>query len=163
LDDVNEDVLHLFADTAKVLIDQNDGDAEKALQVALAFCSGYYKHKLQSKSVLNGQEGNTSIKMTVSRGSLDYRQAYGILRKYWDPRVGDNVRNMKCFRDGSGVVFDIKSDHYEAFMDNFERLKETESRCDFELAKCTELPDLEDEAGFGGNQNWRDQGRNNDY
>jgi len=31
LKDVNEDVLHLFADTAKCLIDQNDGDAEKAL------------------------------------------------------------------------------------------------------------------------------------
>lgn len=29
--DVNEDVLHLFSDTAKILIDQNDGDAEKAL------------------------------------------------------------------------------------------------------------------------------------
>lgn len=31
LQDVNSDVLHLFEDTAKVLIDQNDGDAEKAL------------------------------------------------------------------------------------------------------------------------------------
>ena len=56
LRDVNEEVLHLFTDTAKVLIDQYDGDSEKALQVALAYCSGHYKHKLMSKSLLNGQE-----------------------------------------------------------------------------------------------------------
>lgn len=29
--DVNEDVLYLFEDLAKVLVDQNDGDADKAL------------------------------------------------------------------------------------------------------------------------------------
>lgn len=29
--DVNEDVLHLFEDLAKVLIDQHDGNAERAL------------------------------------------------------------------------------------------------------------------------------------
>jgi hypothetical protein len=44
----------LFSDTARVLIDQYDGDSEKALEVALAYCSGHYKHKLVSKSLLNG-------------------------------------------------------------------------------------------------------------
>lgn len=52
--DVNEDVLYLFEDTAKLLIERNNGDAEKALQVALAYCSGHYKHKLVAKSLLNG-------------------------------------------------------------------------------------------------------------
>lgn len=52
--DVNEDVLHLFEDPARILIEQNDGNAEKALQIALAYCSGHYKHKLVSKSLLNG-------------------------------------------------------------------------------------------------------------
>jgi len=97
--------------------------------------------------------------MWVTRGSLGTRDAYSILKKYWDPRVGDNTRNMKCLRDGSGVVFDIRSDNFEAFMDNFVRLKETGDRIDFEIAKCTDLPDLEDEGGYG--TNWRDQGRDN--
>lgn len=52
--DVNTDVIHLFADTARVLIDEYDGDAEKALQVALAYCSGFYKTGLVSRSLLNG-------------------------------------------------------------------------------------------------------------
>jgi hypothetical protein len=62
---------------------------------------------------------------------------------------------MKQFRDCSGCVFDIKSESFDAFMDNFGRLKETEStRIDFDCAKCTELPDLEDEGGYS--QNWRE-------
>lgn len=103
------------------------------------------------------------MKMVVQRGYIDSRQAYGILRKYWDPRVGDHTRNMKNFRDGTGIVFDIKSEHFEGFMDNFERLKETEGhKIDFDITKCTDLPDLEDEPGYGV-QNWRDQGRNDNY
>lgn len=88
--------------------------------------------------------------MTVQRGYLEYRNAYGILKKYWDPRVGDHIKNMKCYRDGTGVVFDIKSEHFEGFMDNFERLRETEARCDFDISKCNDLPDLEDEPGYSG-------------
>jgi hypothetical protein len=92
---------------------------------------------------------------------MNSHNAYNVLRKYWDPRVSDNTRNMKGFRDGSGVVFDIRSEAFEAFMDNYDRLKETDKHIDFELQKCTELPDLEDEGGYGGGGNWRDQGKDN--
>ena len=95
---------------------------------------------------------------TTGRGFLNANNAYYILKKYWDPRVGDNVRNMKAFRDGTGVVFDIRSDQCEKFMANLDRLKETQSDITFDISKCTELPDLEDEQGYGNNQNWRDQG-----
>lgn len=61
LKNVNDDVLHLFKDTASILIEQFDGDAEKALMTALAYCSGHYKHKLLSKSLLNGQENHTTV------------------------------------------------------------------------------------------------------
>ena len=155
LNDVNEDVLHLFEDTAKLLVEKYDGNAEKALQIALAYCSGHYKHKLVSKSLLNGQEGFTTIKME-SKGRLGASNAYSILRKYWEPRVCDSVKNMKSFRDGSGVVFDIKSDHFDSFIDNFARLKETGDRIDFDVVKCTDLPDIDDDAGYGVSQNWRD-------
>lgn len=162
LNDVNEDVLHLFEDTAKLLVEKYDGNAEKALQIALAYCSGHYKHKLVSKSLLNGQENCTTIRMeSMSRGRLGPSNAYSILRKYWEPRVCDSVRNMKAFRDGSGVVFDIKSDHFDGFMANFDRLRETGDRIDFEVRKCTDLPDIDDDAGYGVSQNWRDNGRGN--
>lgn len=71
--------------------------------------------------------------------------------------MSENIRNTKSLRDGSGVVFDIRSENFESFMECFERLKETGDRIDFEIQKCTDLPDLEDEGGYG--QNWRDNGR----
>jgi len=154
LTDVNEDVVHLFEDTARVLIDQHDGDAEKALQVALAYCSGFYKNKLVSKSLLTGQEYYTTMKMSNARGGMGFRDAQSVLRKYWDPRVSDNVRNMKMFRNGNGVVFDIRSETVEAFLENFERLKETGDRIDFDICKCTDLPELEED-GYGSVSNWR--------
>lgn len=69
---------------------------------------------------------------------------------------------MKQFKDQSGCVFDIKSENFDAFMDNYARLRETESgRIDFDVEKCTELPDLEDEGGYS--QNWRESNQNNGY
>ena len=97
--------------------------------------------------------------MICQRGRFGPNNAYNVLKKYWDPRVGDNVRNMKAIRDGSGVVFDIRSENFEAFMDNFARLKETGERIDFDVMKCADLPELVDEFGYGGNQNWRENGR----
>ena len=64
---------------------------------------------------------------------------------------------MKNFKDGSGVVFDLRAENFDAFMDNYERLRETSDKVDFDVAKCIELPDLEEE-GYGGNTNWRDTG-----
>jgi hypothetical protein len=44
-------------------------------------------------------------------------------------------------------------------LENFNRLKEVGERIEFEVAKCGDLPDLEEEGQNGGN--WRDQ-RNDD-
>lgn len=156
LQDVNEDVLYLFEDLAKDLIEQYNGDAEKALQVVLAYSSGHYKQKLASKSMLNGAEGMTSIQMTslMQRGRLGHGNAYAILKKYWDPRTADHVKNMRALRSGNGVVFDIRAENFEGFLENFERLRETMDRIDFDIHKCTEMPELEEDGGFGGG-NWR--------
>merc|ERR1712147_189594 len=135
IQEVNEDVLHLFQDLAKSLIQQYDGDAEKALMVALAFSSGHYKHKLEAKSLLNGQEGMQTIilKSTMTRGRLANGSAYNILKKYWDPKTVEHVKNMKTLRNGSGVVFDLRADWFEAFLENFPRLYETNDRVDFDV------------------------------
>lgn len=103
------------------------------------------------------------MRVSVQRGRFGPHNCYSVLKKYWDPRCCDNIRNMKAFKDGSGVVFDIKSENYEAFMDNYARLKETGDRIDFDVEKCSELPDLEDEFGYGGSQNWRDNGSQNTF
>jgi hypothetical protein len=90
------------------------------------------------------------MRVSCQRGRFGPHNCYSILKKYWDPRCCDNIRNMKAFKDGTGVVFDIKSENFDAFMDNYARLKETGDRIDFDVEKAAELPDLEDEFGYGG-------------
>lgn len=65
--EVEDNVLHLFEDLAKIFIDQCEGNAEKAVQIALAYCTGHHKEKLVSKSIINGAEKLTTIQMTGQR------------------------------------------------------------------------------------------------
>lgn len=39
-----------------------------------------------------------------------------------------------------GVVFDIGENKYERFIEIYKHLSETDSRIDFIVGKCTELP-----------------------
>ena len=136
--DVNEDILDLFDELAKDLIYHYEGNAEKALQVALAYCTGHHKEKLVTKSMITGQDKMTTVEMVASRGNLYQRDAQAILRKFWDPRTADNAKNMKESKDGTTVVFDLWSDKFDGFMHNFERLKATQSqKVDFTVKKCT--------------------------
>jgi len=77
------------------------------------------------------------------------------LRNYFEPRVADNAKNIKCFKDKSGVVFDLRSEFFDNFIESFERLKETDHKIDFDIRKCAELPDLEEDQSYGF-QNWRE-------
>jgi len=63
LDEVNEQVLSLFEDTAVELIEKCGGDPERALKIALAFMSGHYKTAIANKSLLTGQEKSFTIRL----------------------------------------------------------------------------------------------------
>ena len=56
LEEVNDDLLHMFDAAAEELILVCDGDKKKALKKALAFMSGCHKQALANRSLLNGQE-----------------------------------------------------------------------------------------------------------
>lgn len=72
LESVNKDVLPLFNDTAKELIDAHRGNAVEALAAALAYISGYYKATMAARSLITGQERQITMKMetTVENGRL---------------------------------------------------------------------------------------------
>ena len=54
LEDVHNDVLPLFQDTARSLIEKCNGDSEKALCQTLAFISGHYKSAMTARSLITG-------------------------------------------------------------------------------------------------------------
>ena len=120
LDEVNNDVLPLFSETAKALVDHYKGDSETALCAALAFISGYYKTTMVARSLLTGQERQLTMKLTATHGGrLNPQNVVQIIRRYWSPRLADSVRQMRAICDGSGAVFDIFEDQQDRFMENY--------------------------------------------
>jgi hypothetical protein len=54
IDEVTEDVLDLFTESAEQLSQKFGGDKDKALKACLAFISGRYKVTLVGRSLLSG-------------------------------------------------------------------------------------------------------------
>lgn len=54
---------------------------------------------------------------------------------------------MRARADQTGIVFDIYEDQTDRFLEISQHLRETDSKTDFEIIKCTELPPLDDEGG----------------
>lgn len=58
---------------------------------------------------------------------------------------------MRGIKSGSGAVFDLYEDQFSRFMDGWKHLQESEKgRLDFEVSKCTELPELDENSGDSG-------------
>lgn len=111
LQEVNDDVLPLFVDTARALIQQKGGDAETALCTALAYISGHYKAALTARSLITGQDRMITVKLESSQGGrLSVSNVFSILRRYWPPAIADQVRQMRGMRNAAGAVFDLYED-----------------------------------------------------
>ena len=113
LEEVNKDVIPLFQDASSLLIKQCNGDAERALCMALAFISGHYKTALVARSLITGAERMLTIKLQhTQNGRLSVQNVFMILKKFWPPQLADSARSMRGMRNGQGAVFDIYEDQY---------------------------------------------------
>ena len=55
---------------------------------------------------------------------------------------------MKCFKDNTGACFDVQASDTERFSDIFEH-ETTNKQVDFQVSRCTSLPELKEEVGYG--------------
>ena len=143
---LNASVLPYFEETAKQLIEKYT--ATGALTRALAIMSGYTK-SLKQKSLLNSMEGMVTIKVSGDIPNLS-RGSYAVLklfRELLDPQLVNNIKTMKMIRNNGGVVFDVREDQKDAFLNSAEKLQKENSMV---LELCTELPDLMEVGGYGG-------------
>ena len=123
LDQVHDDVLPLFADTAKALIQQKGGDSIKALCTALAYISGHYKAAIGAKSLITGQDRMITCKLESTQdGRIAASQVMSILRRYWPPAICDSIRTMRGMKSGTGACFDLYEDQYSRFMDTWKHI-----------------------------------------
>ena len=100
LNEVHDDVLPLFIETAQELIKQKGGDSVRALCTALAYISGHYKAALNARSLITGQERMVTVKLeSTQSGRLSVSNVYSILRRFWPPALIDSVRTMRGMRN----------------------------------------------------------------
>ena len=101
--------------------------------------------------------------MWANQGNLTEETASEMIGKYWAPRVKDSITIMKPLRNGSGIAFDLRSDLADGFMENFDMLKEQNSRrVDFSVIRCTTKPDVEQEQKRNNYDNGNSGRYNND-
>lgn len=122
LKEVNDKVLPQFMQAAEKLIQQNDGDAKKALCQTLALLSGHHKEEMVQRSLLTGQEDCVTFCMTVKKPFYSVSFVWNILRRYLPDQVSNGIRGMRCFKDNTGAVFDVPGNELSRVEDIFEHI-----------------------------------------
>lgn len=120
LQEVHNDVLPVFEEAADLMIENEGGDARKALCKTLALLSGHHKSVLEARSMLNGQEGMVTFQMVFEKPFYSVSMVWNVIRRYCDEALVQNVKVMRAFKDMSGACFDVPDQFAERFEDIFE-------------------------------------------
>jgi len=112
LEMVKDEVLPNFEKAAKKLLDQERGDALKALSKCLAYISGHYKAALVNKSLITGTEKQLTMIMTPSSSGsrLNATSAKALIDRWWSGRMAEGIRTIRSIKNNAGAVFDIYDD-----------------------------------------------------
>ncbi|KAI9145144.1 P-loop containing nucleoside triphosphate hydrolase protein [Paraphysoderma sedebokerense] len=176
LETVSSDVLDLFEDTAKEVIEQFGGGVP-ALTRALAWISGYTEKKqITNRSLFSGAPTHTTLMFRLPTAIRHVSYVRTILTRTFptlDPFT--DLRTLKIAKDKMSVVFDIVNEKVElkkadAEDDSSEEIWITgikwENERGVNLEVCNELPELVDSAngnGYGNNNFTRDQRGGGNY
>lgn len=150
LDQVNNDVLPIFSETAELLMEKYK-DPKLALCATLAYMSGHYKQVLTSRSLLTGQENFITIEMTFDYPFNSVSFVWSILKKVVPDSIVNGIRGMRMYKDQKGVVFDVPEEHIQRFEDIFSHLT-SERKVDYKLQRAKELPELKEDSDFQSSQ-----------
>lgn len=99
----------------------------------------------------------------VKRETTALEQAWTYLRSAVPPKNTDNLKGIRVKKDGTGVIFDVWEDKVERFLYGPEYLRERDGKVDFDIFKCTSLPELVEEDDFQGGSGWRAGGASSGY
>jgi len=120
LEEVNDAVVPLFEDSAQELIEQEGGDAKRALCKTLALLSGHHKEIMTARSLLNGQEGQVTFKIDMNQPFYAVSLVWNILRKFMPDQITSQIKGMRAFKDMNGACFDVPESYAQRLIDIFE-------------------------------------------
>jgi ATP-dependent RNA helicase DDX21 len=149
LDGVSDDVLKLFEESAKKLIEEKG--AVTAVATALAVMSG--STQLKARSLLSSAEGFTTyhFKTNMVMNGLGY--CWRSLERCLEEDVRDKIQRMRFTADKMGAVFDIPTE-LESVIENHW----ADGRYDT-LEKAESLPELLESSSRDSGRGGRGRGR----
>lgn len=88
----------------------SDGDAERALMMALAFMSGCHKEHMANRSLLTGQEKFITFQIDLEHTFNGVGLIWNILRRYLPENITTGIAGMRALVTMNGAVFDVPED-----------------------------------------------------
>lgn len=143
-------VLDLFTDAANELVALQDGDALKALKMALAYMSGCADQNMANRSLLSGQENFITYQIKLQNTFQGVGLVWNILRRHYPEQMISGLMGLRALASMQGAVFDVPEDKASSFQDVFDHAREQGGNLDFEIEKCLSLPDLLDKDNWSG-------------
>jgi len=64
---------------------------------------------MKARSLLNGAEDCVTFQLTMEKPFYAVSLVWNILRKFQPENVTQNIKGMRCFKDNTGAVFDVKA------------------------------------------------------
>ncbi|XP_077569608.1 nucleolar RNA helicase 2 isoform X2 [Stigmatopora nigra] len=131
-----------FKDAAQKLIEEKG--AVDALAAALAHISG--AASLGKRSLLNFEEGYTTLKLACSQEMPNIRYAWTTIKEALGQDADSYIKRMSCLKGKMGVCFDVPCNQVGEIQ---ERWKDGRR---WKLVVPSQLPELEDKGGNRGDR-----------
>lgn len=142
IENISSELIEKFRSGAEEVLKTKD--AVSALAAALAVISGCTK--VTQRSLMSSRENMTTYIISKSDEEIRGKSfVYVIMKKL----IGDNeaeqaVQQVRFTKDKKSLVFDVSSEYDDIILEKWFNTKS------LEMKVCTELPDLEEEAGRNG-------------
>ena len=147
LSQITTSALPLFADAAKELIESMG--PEKALSLALAKIAGATTD-IKNRSMLTGNEGFVTYELQLDKEAHSLSYVWNILRNSYPEHLHREIRNMRMYKDSTGVAFDVPDPLCGELDDIYAQHLRKERYICYQLRVAKELPQLKEDSFMGG-------------
>jgi len=169
LSKIGDSVTKQFQEPVKLLLEQFEGNSEKALAAALAQLSGY-SASVSSRSLLSSMADFVAYQIDIAQEMRSKSYIWAILDRTVGPDIKTQIKGLRMLASKKGAVFDVPARLEPELLAKWGERPGAGAT----LTKPTELPELADDdqdqgrrnsfgGGGGGNSRFGGGGGRNNY
>lgn len=139
LEEVNEEVLELFKESATRLI--LDKGALNAVSTALAYLSGAAQ-SFKKRSLITGEEGYVTMQLITDSPFMNGQYIHDILRRIIPRDNGYRYEQLQFHADNTGAVFDIPTQFVKDFKQKYNQDISNDFNKYYKIEEASQIPEL---------------------